>query len=125
MENKWRAVRYGLDGKLIDWGRQKEMPARELVRELLDFVDDVVDELGSRREIEYIYQILEMGSGADRQLRVWKETGSMEEVAKYIHRETNAGLIEDVTPFLSNVQPAAPGMVQETMKSIRSENSPE
>jgi hypothetical protein len=49
----------------------------------------------------------------------------MEEVAKYIHRETNAGLIEDVTPFLSNVQPAAPGMVQETMKSIRSENSPE
>ena len=125
MENKWRAVRYGLDGKLIDWGRQKEMPARELVRELLDFVDDVVDELGSRREIEYIYQILEMGSGADRQLRVWKETGSMEEVAKYIHRETNAGLIEDVTPFLSNVQPAPPDMIQEKMTSIRSEQSPE
>ncbi|MBU3740971.1 MAG: carboxylate-amine ligase [Candidatus Kapabacteria bacterium] len=125
MENKWRAVRYGLDGKLIDWGRQKEMPARELVRELLDFVDDVVDDLGSRREIEYIYQILEMGSGADRQLRVWKETGSMEEVAKYIHRETNAGLIEDVTPFLSNVQPAPPDMIEEKMTSIRSEQSPE
>jgi carboxylate-amine ligase len=125
MENKWRAVRYGLDGKLIDWGRQKEMPARELVRELLDFVDDVVDDLGSRREIEYIYQILEMGSGADRQLRVWKETGSMEEVAKYIHRETNAGLIEDVTPFLSNVQPATPDLIQEKMTSIRSEQSPE
>ena len=125
MENKWRAVRYGLDGKLIDWGRQKEMPARELVRELLDFVDDVVDDLGSRREIEYIYQILEMGSGADRQLRVWKETGSMEEVAKYIQRETNAGLIEDVTPFLSNVQPAPPDMIEEKMTSIRSEQSPE
>ena len=45
-ENKWRAVRYGLDGKLIDFGKQKEVPARDLIRELLEFVDDVLDELG-------------------------------------------------------------------------------
>lgn len=92
MENKWRAVRYGLDGKLIDWGRQREMPARELIRELLLFVDDVVDDLGSRKEVEYIYEIMEMGSGADRQLRVFRETGSMTEVAKYIHEESTRGL---------------------------------
>lgn len=125
MENKWRAVRYGLDGKLIDWGRQREMPARDLIRELLDFVDDVVDDLGSRREIEYIYQILEMGSGADRQLKVWNETGSIEEVAKYIHRESNAGLIEDVSPFLSSVHAPSPDVLAEKMSSIRSENNPE
>lgn len=125
MENKWRAVRYGLDGKLIDWGRQKEMPARELIRELLDFVDDVVDDLGSRREIEYIYQILEMGSGADRQLKVFRETGSIEEVARYIHRETTSGLIDDVTPFLSGVHQPTPDAIEEKMTSIRAENDPE
>src|SRR5918911_2110956 len=58
-ENKWRAVRYGLDGKLIDFGKQKEVPVRDLVLELLEFVDDVVDELGSRKEIEHIHTILE------------------------------------------------------------------
>ena len=56
MENKWRAARYGLDGKLIDFGKQKEVPARDLMLEYLEFVDDVVDELGCREEIEYIHR---------------------------------------------------------------------
>jgi len=74
-ENKWRAVRYGLDGKLLDLGKQKEVPVRDLIRELVDFVDDVVDELGSRDEINHIYTILERGTSADEQLRVYEETG--------------------------------------------------
>src|ERR1041385_4151157 len=53
-ENKWRAVRYGLQGKMIDFGKNKEVPVVDLIRELLDFVDDVVDDLGSRKEIEHI-----------------------------------------------------------------------
>ena len=52
MENKWRASRYGLEGKLIDFGKQTEVPARDLILEYLDFVDDVVDELDSREEIQ-------------------------------------------------------------------------
>src|ERR671933_328981 len=68
-ENKWRAVRYGLEGKLIDFGKQEELPARELIHELLDwFIGDVLDELGSRKEVEYAYRILEEGARADRQL---------------------------------------------------------
>lgn len=74
-ENKWRAVRYGLDGKLLDLGKQKEVPARDLIRELLDFVDDVVDDLGSRKEIEHIHTILERGTSADEQLKVYEESG--------------------------------------------------
>lgn len=88
MENKWRAVRYGLDGKLIDFGKQKEVPERELILEYLDFVDDVVDELGSRKEIAYIHKILEMGTGADRQLKVYEETGDLKRVVDYIIEET-------------------------------------
>src|SRR5579872_5377943 len=74
MENKWRAARYGLDGNLIDFGKQKEVPVRQLIREILDFVGDVAEELGSTNELAYIERILEEGSGADRQLRVFRET---------------------------------------------------
>lgn len=73
-ENKWRAIRYGLDGKLLDLGKQKEVPVKDLIRELLDFVDDVVDPLGSRKEIEHIHTIMERGTSADEQLRVFHET---------------------------------------------------
>ena len=98
MENKWRAARYGLDGKLIDFGKQKEVPARDLVREYLEFVDDVVDELDSREELEYIHKILETGSGADRQLRVFEETGDLKKVVDHIIEETEAGLAESEEP---------------------------
>jgi len=94
MENKWRALRYGLDGKLIDFGKQTEVSARELVLEYLEFVDDVVDELDSREEINYIHEILETGTGADRQLGVFRETGDLKKVVDYIIEETEVGLAE-------------------------------
>ena len=97
MENKWRALRYGLDGKLIDFGKRTEVPMRELMLEYLNFVDDVVDELGSREEINYVHRILETGSGADRQLRVFRETGDLAKVVDYILEETEAGLYETNT----------------------------
>jgi glutamate---cysteine ligase / carboxylate-amine ligase len=92
MENKWRASRYGIDGKIIDFGKQIEVPVRDLIYEYLQFVDDVVDELGSREEINYIHRILEQGTGADRQLRIHQETGDLKKVVDYIIYETEAGL---------------------------------
>jgi carboxylate-amine ligase len=97
MENKWRAARYGMDGKLIDFGKQAEVPAKDLIREYLDFVDDVVDELDSREELNYIHTMLETGSGADRQLKVYQDTGDLKKVVDYIIEETQAGL-EEVVP---------------------------
>ncbi len=79
-ENKWRAVRYGLDGKMIDFGKGKEVPVRDLIRELLEFVDDVTDELGSRKEIRHIHTILERGTSADEQLRLWRKTGDFKAI---------------------------------------------
>jgi carboxylate-amine ligase len=95
MENKWRAARYGMNGKLIDFGKQMEVPAKDLILEYLDFVDDVVDELDSREELDYVHTMLETGSGADRQLRVYRETGDLKKVVDYIIEETEAGLAED------------------------------
>ena len=91
-ENKWRASRYGLEGKMIDFGKQSEVPTPDLIHELLAFVDDVVDELGSREEINYVHEILKMGTGARRQLKVWNDTASMEKVVDLIIEETNMGL---------------------------------
>jgi len=79
-ENKWRAVRWGIDGKMIDFGKQKEVPTRDLILELLDFVDDVVDELGSRKDIEHIHTILERKTSAEEQLRVFEETKDLKSV---------------------------------------------
>jgi carboxylate-amine ligase len=92
MENKWRASRYGIDGKLIDFGLQEEVEERKLLLEYLDFVDDVVDGLGSREEIGYVRTILERGTGADRQLAVFRETGDLKAVVAYMVEETKAGL---------------------------------
>ena len=79
-ENKWRAVRYGLDGMMIDFGKQKEVPTKDLIRELLEFVDDVLDDLGSRKEVEHIHTILDRGTSADDQLRVYKQTNDLKAV---------------------------------------------
>jgi carboxylate-amine ligase len=79
-ENKWRALRYGLDGKMIDFGKRIEVPVRDLIRELLVFVDDVLDDLRSRKEIRHIQTILNRGTSSDDQLRVWRETGDINAV---------------------------------------------
>src|SRR5437868_15244909 len=65
---------------MIGFGKNKEVPAVDLIRELLDFVDDVVDDLGSRKEIEHIHTILERGTSADEQLRVYSETNDLKAV---------------------------------------------
>jgi carboxylate-amine ligase len=104
MENKWRALRYGIDGKLIDFGKRTEVPLRDLMYEYLHLIDDVVDELGSREEINYIHRILEHGSGADRQLRVFRETNDLRKVVDYIMAETEAGLAPEKTAEMSTAQ---------------------
>jgi len=87
-ENKWRAIRYGIDGRLIDFGKQREVPMRELAIELLEFVDDVVDDLGSRPAVEYLHTILAEGTSADRQLRVLKNGGDTRAVVDMLAGET-------------------------------------
>jgi len=95
MENKWRASRYGIDGKMIDFGKETEVPFRDLMLEYLDILDDVVDEIGVRDELRYIHTMLERGTGADRQLAVYRETGDFKKVVDYIVQETEAGVYSE------------------------------
>jgi len=91
-ENKSRAARFGIDGKLIDFGKRAEVPYAELLDELLEFVDDVVDELGSRKEVYYALEIVKNRPGADRQLKVFEETKDLRAVVDYIISETEHGI---------------------------------
>ncbi|MGB0543402.1 MAG: carboxylate-amine ligase [Longimicrobiales bacterium] len=91
-ENKWRAVRYGVSGNLLDLGKETERPARELLEELIGwFLDDVLDDLGSRAEVEYAHTIFERGTSADRQLAVFEETGDLKTVVDHLVAETREG----------------------------------
>jgi carboxylate-amine ligase len=91
-ENKWRASRYGIEGQLIDFGKEEEKDTRFLILELLDFVDDVADELGCRHALEYVHHMLENGTGADRQLKVYAETGDLKKVTQFIQQSFLAGI---------------------------------
>lgn len=86
-ENKWRASRYGIDGHLIDFGKEQEVNTRVLIYELLDFVDDVLDPLGSRAAVGIVRNILDQGTGADRQLAVYKEKKQLSAVVDFIHSQ--------------------------------------
>jgi len=87
-ENKWRALKDGIHGKLIDFGQEQEIPVPILMNEALALIDDVVDELDSREEVEYIRTILESGTSADRQIRCFKDTGSITAVVDQLIQET-------------------------------------
>jgi carboxylate-amine ligase len=90
-ENKWRAGRYGLDGKMIDFGKECEVDTRVIMEELLEFIDDVVDDLGSRKEVEFVREMMKRGTGADRQLAVYEETRDLKKVVDYITEQTILG----------------------------------
>jgi carboxylate-amine ligase len=91
-ENKFRAARYGIEGNMIDFGLQKEVETKMLIIELLEFVEDVVDELGSREQINYAYEIMKNGTGADKQLAVFENTNDLTKVVDFITNEFTKGL---------------------------------
>jgi len=87
-ENKWRAGRYGLEGNLIDFGVEQEKPCKELIFEMLDFVDDVSSELGSKKQLAYVEKIISGGTGADRQLEVYSKNQNLNDIVDYMISET-------------------------------------
>jgi len=91
-ENKWRAVRYGIDGQLIDFGKKTQVPVRALIGELLDFVDEAAEIFGSRDELDRVRRILDEGTSADKQLAVFAKTNSYEAVVDHLIAESALGV---------------------------------
>lgn len=100
-ENKWRAVRYGVEGELIDFGIEESVPFHFLMEELLELLGEVIDELGSRQEVEYVRTILRQGTSADRQLAVYRQHGgddnreeALKAVVDHLVKETKQGVYD-------------------------------
>lgn len=93
-ENKWRAMRYGLDAEVVDFGRGRSLSMRASIHELLDMVDDVADDLGTYSDLSYIRNLVDdpRGTGADRQIAIYKQTGSIHAVYQYLMQQTLAGI---------------------------------
>jgi carboxylate-amine ligase len=98
-ENKWRAARWGIEGNLIDFGKGAEVPMRDLAVELLAFIDDVVDDLDSRREVEYVHKIIAEGTSAERQLHVYRETGDLRAVVRSVVDETRESVEQSAKTY--------------------------
>ena len=94
-ENKWRAMRHGVNGKLIDFGKGEEVEFGYLLEELIRFVDPLLDKLGSRTEVEYAFTILREGTSADRQLARYEESGGdFKAVVDMLIEETRVGVMD-------------------------------
>ncbi len=94
VENKWRAIHWGLDAEALDFVQDRRLSMRDAIHELLDFVDDVLDDLGSRNEIDYLRALLAdaRGTGADRQIAIYRETGSVDAVIRFLMHQTMQGI---------------------------------
>ena len=97
-ENKWLALRYGLDAEIVDFMQQRRLKMRAAIHELLDFVNDVIDDLGTRRDITYLRSLVDSphGTGADRQIAIYHKTGSIREVMSLLMEQTMRGVPVDV-----------------------------
>jgi glutamate---cysteine ligase / carboxylate-amine ligase len=97
-ENKWHAMRSGLDAEVVDFAQGRRLSMRESISELLDFVEDMIDDLGSRNEINYLRRLLEdpQGTGADHQRAVYEQTGSMDAVIQWLRQQTMQGILAEV-----------------------------
>jgi carboxylate-amine ligase len=91
-ENKWRAVRYGLDGQLIDFGKREQVPVRSLIGELLDFVGEAADIFQSHDDLDRIRAIVKDGTSADRQLGVFAATQSYQAVVDDLIEQSRLGV---------------------------------
>lgn len=99
-ENKWRAVRYGTEGELIDFGQESEVSFPYLMNEFVELLGDIPDRLGSREEVEFARAISQNGSSADRQLKVYRESlkqgkseqDALKSVVDHIVKETRQGV---------------------------------
>ena len=90
-ENKWRAVRYGMDADFYDFIAGRVIPARSMARGLVEELRPVARDLGCEEELGGVLEIVELGTGAELQRAAHKRSGSLEGVMDYLMEGTAPG----------------------------------
>jgi carboxylate-amine ligase len=83
-QNKWHAVRYGMDAKFVDSDTMLAIPAEQAARRLVDHCAPFAERLGCRDELRYVDDIIVNGNGASRQRKILRKTGSLDEVVRHL-----------------------------------------
>ena len=91
-ENKWLAARYGIDAELVDLPHRSRCDARELSRRLVERLRPHAEELGCARELEGVLEIVDRGTGAQRQLAVWRADRDLRALMRSIVEATASGV---------------------------------
>jgi glutamate---cysteine ligase / carboxylate-amine ligase len=95
MENKWRAARYGMDAEFYDAKEDKTVPARDLARGLVERLKPHAQDLGCENELEGILEIVDGGTGSQRQREVYRESGDFLDVVAFLIEGTRPALAEE------------------------------
>ena len=98
-ENRWRAMRYGVEGELLDLAHGQLIAFAQLVKELTELVREDAAELGCLRELEHLQVLLERGTSAHRQIRTYDQARAagasgreaLQAVVDFLIKETKAG----------------------------------
>src|SRR5439155_20441175 len=91
-ENKWLAARYGIEGELVDLPQSTRCTAMDLARRLLERLHPHAEELGAAREFEGIEDMIERGTGAQRQRAVWRADRDVRALVRKIAEATARGV---------------------------------
>ncbi|MFW2404976.1 MAG: carboxylate-amine ligase [Gammaproteobacteria bacterium] len=98
-ENRWRAMRYGIDESLLDLAKGELVPVPDLIEEIQAIVDKDAEALGCQAEIAHLTDIVTRGTSAHRQVAVFEqaladgrdEKDALREVVRWLIDETAKG----------------------------------
>ena len=95
VENKWRAAMHGMDAAFYDAGEGITVPARDLARGMVERLKPHAQDLGCENELEGVLEIVESGTGSQRQREVYNESGDFLDVVAFLIEGTRPALAEE------------------------------
>jgi glutamate---cysteine ligase / carboxylate-amine ligase len=99
-ENLWRAIRYGMDGRLIDFAAGEEIETRAELERLLAWVEPARAVLGVEIELPEL-------NGAQRARRALERGASIEEIYREAVAETRQTYVPEGAPREATARPVA------------------
>ncbi|MHC4989844.1 MAG: carboxylate-amine ligase, partial [Planctomycetota bacterium] len=94
-QNKWHAARYGMEATFVDFDTMLAIPARQAAKRLIDRCLPYAERLNAASYLRHLDDIIQDGTGASRQRRVFERTGDLEAVVRHMVARSNEFLRQD------------------------------
>jgi len=87
-QNKWHAARYGMEATFVDFETMQVVSAKSVARKMIDRCVPYADKLGCLTQLRYLDDIIENGTGAARQRKVYEQTGDLGSVVRFLAEQS-------------------------------------